>query len=156
MKRRPKIGDIIEIDVAATTALYAQYTHQHPVFGSLIRVFDIRGIVGLHPPLRNLIRYPVCFSVFYPLRMSLNRDIFKVIGNVDLTEETSMFPIFKDGHIDPITKSVHNWWLWDGDREWFVGHLDQPEKYPLRQVVNDTLLREMAAECGRKHLDIGL
>jgi hypothetical protein len=53
------------------------------------------------------------------------------------------FPIFRDGVADPRTGKIVNWWLWDGEREWLVGGLtDEQKKYPIREIVNDTLLME--------------
>jgi hypothetical protein len=39
---------------------------------------------------------------------------------------------------------VHDWWLWDGEKEWKVGKLTPEMRlYPDLGVVNDTRLIEM-------------
>jgi hypothetical protein len=126
---------------------YAQYTHQHPVFGALLRVHNIRTKPSAYVDLDQVVEKPIRLSAFYPLERSLREGIFHVVGNRLPSRQSAAFPIFRDGHVDPKTGKVAEWWLWDGEREWFVGPLANPEQYPLRQVVNDTLLRELVQDC---------
>lgn len=137
--KKAKIGDIIEIPTAKGLA-YAQYTHQHPQFGGLIRVFDSL----FHSPptdLAKLVEGPVRFSTFFPVRAAINRGIFKVIGHHDVASWNKPFPIFRGGNADPKTKRVAVWWLWDGEKEWKIGKLTaEQRKLPIHEVLNDTML----------------
>lgn len=140
---RVKIGDVISIDGDDGCFYFAQYTHQHAVFGSLLRVYAEKSDMPEPSDLDNIVASNVVFSVFYPLRQSISRGIFRIIGNRPLSPAVSEFPIFRDGNPDPSTGSIEAWWLWDGTQEWLEGPLEHPEQFPLRQVVNDTYLRQL-------------
>ncbi|HUT18234.1 MAG TPA: hypothetical protein VM366_03665 [Anaerolineae bacterium] len=141
--RRPKIGDIVEIETGKGLA-YALYTHRHtdpPRFGALLRVFD--GIHAARPAdISQVLAHRVRFSTFFPLGAAVNRGIVKIAGSVEIPEPLRAFPVFRNGTPDPKTKKVAVWWLWDGHRQWRAGRLTagQKREYPLLEVINDTLL----------------
>jgi hypothetical protein len=83
------------------------------------------------------------FVVFFPLQTALNRSIFSVVAHEELPESAKQFPVFRAaGHIDREGR-VHDWWLWDGEREWKVGQLTTEQRQlPLLELWNDTLLIE--------------
>lgn len=145
--RQPRIGDIVEIDGNDGLRYFGQYSHQHPVFGGLLRIYDFRCPSDYQVSIDEIARRPVKLSVFYPLRRSIKEGIFRIIGNSTVRGQEAVFPVFRDGHINPSTGKIEEWWLWDGNQEWFVGALKNPEEYPLRQIVNDTLLRELVQGC---------
>jgi len=139
--KRLKIGDIVEITTSKGIA-YAQYTHQHPIYGSLVRVFDKLYEI---PPLNqeDIVNNEIQFSTFIPLKAAIKQKIFNIFTNLDITEQLKIFPKFKAGIVDPSTERVEVWWLWDGENEEKVGTLNsEQKKYPLREVCNDTLLVE--------------
>jgi hypothetical protein len=141
MPKRVQIGDIIEIPTVKGLA-YAQYTHQHPTHGGLIRVFD--ALFENRPSgFSQLINGPVRFSTFFPVAAAIKRAVVSVVGHENVAPHNHSFPVFRNGVADPKTKKVAVWWLWDGEREWKVGAitLDQ-RKMPIVGVWNDTLLVE--------------
>lgn len=65
-KRRPKIGDVIEIPTPRGLA-YAQYTHKHPMYGALLRV--LRGIYTKRPAdFSEVVKQEEHFKAFFPLK----------------------------------------------------------------------------------------
>lgn len=136
---RTRIGSIIEIQTKLGLS-YGQYTHQHPMMGGLIRVFD--EVFQIRPcNLNKLVSGPVRFSTFFPVRAAIHRGIFKVIGHAEVAPHNSLFPLFRNGTPDKETKTVDCWWLWDGEKSWRVGKLTKEQRnLPLRSVWNDTML----------------
>jgi hypothetical protein len=139
---RPKTGDVVEIDTGRGLA-YAHYSHRHPMYGALLRVFadlkperpaDLAAVVAGEPT----------FQTFFPLAAALNRGIVSIAGHVPLSEHAKQFPTFRAAGIeDPRTGRVGQWWLWDGENEVQVGPLtDEMRRLPIREVWNDTLLKE--------------
>ncbi len=140
MRKRVKIGDIIEIETPNGFA-YAYYTHKHPMFGALIKI--IKGTFNEMPHnLAELLNDEYQFITFFPLGAATNREIVKIVGNQPLSQKSNEFPLFKAG-IPNNKGKVENWWLWDGEKEWEVGKLKkEQENYPVREIINDTLLIE--------------
>ena len=136
---RVSFGDIIEIKLNHGL-IYAQYTHKHPQYGALIRVFNT--VYATQPSDWKYVRTDkVRFSCFFPLSAAINKNIFKIVGHSEVAEENKQFPIFRSGIIDPITKKVATWWLWDGNKSWMIGDLNaEQRKMPIRGVWNDTML----------------
>jgi hypothetical protein len=141
MSKRPKFGDIVEIQTSKGSA-YAQYTHQHPTHGGLIRVFD--EVFESRPDsFAGLVDQPVRFSAFLPVAAAVKRGLFKVVANERIALQHRSFPVFRNGIADPKTKKVAVWWFWDGEREWKVGELTPEQReMPIASVWNDTLLIE--------------
>ena len=140
MSRRPRIGDIIEIPLPTGNA-YAQFTHKHPQYGALIRV--LKSIYPEIPAkLGELLIDEPLFITFFPLGAAINRNVVKVVSNVDVPDHSKQFPIFKAG-VPNAQGKVETWWLWDGENETRVDSLSEEQKdYPVRGVINDTLLVE--------------
>ncbi|MBI5200447.1 MAG: hypothetical protein HY925_02575 [Elusimicrobia bacterium] len=136
-----KLGDILEIKTRRGLA-YAQYTHQHPTMGGLLRVFEM--LVERRPQsFSKVAAGPVRFSTFFPVRAAVGRGILTVVSNEQIAEHNSEYPIFRNGLPDPSTKKVSTWWFWDGKKEWKVGEITQEQrKLPILSVWNDTLLIE--------------
>jgi len=128
---RVKIGDIVEITTNEGYA-YAQYTHKHQLYGALLRVFE--GIYESRPSdLEEVVRHKVAFSCFFPLGTAVHRKIVSIVGNVPVPETLQQFPIFRSGTMDPSTRKVEVWWLWDGEREWRTGKLTPEQRaFPIR------------------------
>lgn len=53
-------------------------------------------------------------------------------------------PLFRvPANIDPSSKRVTNWWLWDGNKSWRVDTLSDAERHlPVKAIINDALLIE--------------
>jgi hypothetical protein len=140
--RAVQIGDVIEIPASRGLA-YAQYTHEHstaPRFGSLIRVLP--GFYQEPPKtLEPLVQQAHVFVVFFPLKSAIRQGIVRRVANVPVPPMARGFPVFRDGLANPKTGKVDVWWLWDGQKSWRVGTLTEEQKsYPVRQIVNDTML----------------
>lgn len=143
--RRAKIGDVIEIPTSKGLA-YAQYTHQHRTHGGLIRVFD--AVFETRPgDFSEVVKGPVRFSTFFPVRAAVSRGIFKVVAHEKIAPHNQPFPIFRNGVPDPKTKKVAVWWLWDGEKSWKVGEITpEQRKLPIEEVLNDTMLVQRIEE----------
>jgi len=144
MAKRIHIGDIVEIPTAKGLR-YAQFSHEHaqpPRYGALIRVLP-RFFQSRPGDFSELVRQPETFVTFFPLQAAVNRKIFAVVGNCPVPDFAKPFPLFRSGVVDPATRKVKVWWLWDGEKEWKVGDITlEQRKLPLRGIWNDTLLIE--------------
>jgi hypothetical protein len=121
--------------------------------GALIRVFD-----QLYPAkpenLEPIVEGPVRFSTFFPLKAAIHQDIYKIVANYDVSESNRAFPIFRTGIVDPKTKKVLVWWLWDGEKEWKIGELTpEQRKLPIRGVWNVAMLVQRIEEDWRPETD---
>ena len=152
---RTKIGDIIEIRTSLGLC-YAVYTNKHsdpPKFGALIRVFD--ETYRERPlDITELLRHRIRFSTFFPLQAAVNRGLVTILGQLELPEQLLSFPIFRSGIMDPETKKVSNWWLWDGKTEWRIGTLSpEQRKFPIRGIWNYAYLVNKLEEGWRPETD---
>ncbi len=139
MAKRINPGDVIEVPTSRGLA-YAQYALKKEQWGALIRILP--GFFAKRPTnLCELVKENEKFVTFFPLQAAVNREIFAVIENCALPETARKFPLFRAaGYIDQKGK-VHDWWLWDGEREWRIGGLTPDQlKLPMRHVINDTQL----------------
>lgn len=139
--KKLQVGDIVEIATPCGKA-YAQLINSHRQYGSLLRV--LRGVHNDRPPdLNRLVAGETQFVVFFPLLAAVKARIVEIVGSEQVPEEFKPFPVFRAGVADPKTGKVATWWLWDGDREWKVGALNEElKRLPIRGVWNDTLLVE--------------
>ena len=139
MPKRVQIGEVFEIPTACGLA-YAQYTHQCKPFGGLIRVFD--PLFSKRPSVFfDLVQQEPRFSTFFPVVAAINRSIFEVVGDAPIAKHNQLFPTFRNGVTDPITKRVAVWWFWDGEKEWKVGDITpEQRKMPLLAVWNASML----------------
>jgi len=56
--------------------------------------------------------------------------------------------------MNPVTRKVDVWWLWDGQEEWKVGDLTaEQRRLSIRGVWNDTLLRDRLESGWRPETD---
>jgi hypothetical protein len=139
-RNRVRLGDVLEIDTPAGLA-YFQYTHQHDVYGGLIRVLS--GTYRSRPAaLSELTQQQERFVVFFPVRAAANRGLVRIVAQEPIPEHARSFPIFKSGR-------PGNWWLWDGEREWRVAELTAAQRrLPSRAIWNDTMLAARIASGG--------
>jgi hypothetical protein len=145
MGRRVKIGDVIQIPTKRGFA-YAQYTHYHKKYSALIQVAP--GFFKVEPSdMDAILELPPKFIQFFPLQASVDKKIFKVIGNYNVLESRLTFPLFRNpGFVDKNGK-VHNWYIWDGHQSVFFDKLTwEQEKLPILGICNDTALIETLEE----------
>jgi hypothetical protein len=143
-----QIGDLVEVKTKKGFA-YALYTHSHdkrPRFGAMLRLFD-----ELYPSrpanLNAIVSGRVRLSIFFPLQAAVDRGLVEVIGRVSIPKSLQTFPIFRTGMVNPQTKKVDSWWLWDGEHEWRIGELTPEQRtLPIRGVWNDTILIQRIEE----------
>jgi hypothetical protein len=143
-RKRPRIGDVIEIATPAGVA-YAQYTHEHrdpPRYGSLLRILP--GLYETPPHVTALVQQEERFRVFFPLGAALNRGIFRIVANEDVPLSKQAFPLFRSR---TVVKDVGAgpWYMWDGTREWRARKRERGTPRALHEVWNDTLLIERIA-----------
>jgi hypothetical protein len=139
VRKRARIGDVLEIRTPAGLA-YFQYTHQHAVYGGLIRVLQGTYEARLASEVISaLTSGDERFVIFFPVRASANRGLVTIVANEPIPPHASSFPIFKAGRLG-------NWWLWDGEREWQVGELTREQRaLPSRGVWNSAMLASRIA-----------
>lgn len=138
-RRRVRIGDVVEIQTAKGLA-YAQYTHDVPRYGALIRVLP--GFHERRPSsFAALVEQREQFVVFFPLGAAVWRRIFVIAANEPVPEAAQHFPLFRCAGAINRNGKVLNWWLWDGNREWRVDSLTlEQRRHPEAEIWNDTLL----------------
>jgi hypothetical protein len=136
-----KIGDVVEVNTEKGYA-YCLYTHKHKQYGALLRVWSRQYAEPL-THFDALVREPPTFSCFFPLGAAVKRQLVRVVGRVAVPSELEPFPIFRSGMVDPATRKVAVWWLWDGTKEWRIGSLEPAQRaLPISEVWNDTALRQ--------------
>jgi hypothetical protein len=143
---RAQIGDVVEFKASKGLA-YAQYTHEHtksPCYGSLLRVMP--GIYTERSNVSEVVKQKELFVAFFPLKAELKRSdtLFAIVGNEPIPDWAIPFPVFRNGLPDREGK-IHEWWLWDGAKEWKIGKLtpEEVKSYPGLGIMNDTALIQM-------------
>jgi hypothetical protein len=140
-----KIGDIFSIEVLNGRA-YFQYASKIKPMGSLIRV--IPGVL-FEPPTDwcAFIGRHTNFWVFFSVADALKNGVVQKEYHCPLPEHAQEMPLFRNGNVDPETKKVDDWWLWDGQKSWMVGALtDDQRRLPILGAWNDVMLRERIAQ----------
>lgn len=143
---KPEIGDIVEIKTSKGLA-YAQLTHQHEIFGSLIRVFP--GFSRTRPTnFDDLVNGPERFVAFVPLAALIRKGSISIVGKAIVPSHARSFPLFRSGVTNPKTRRVETWSLWDGQKTWKIGGLsEEQKKLPIRSIWTEALLFDRV-ECG--------
>jgi hypothetical protein len=120
-KKRPAIGDIIEIRTPKGLA-FAQFSHNDPDYGSLIRILP--GVFDRRPnAFADLVRSEERFHIFFPLRVAVSRGIVEIVGTEPVPERDQRMPLMRVAGARDRSGKVLNWWLRDGEREWPVESL---------------------------------
>jgi hypothetical protein len=118
--KRPKIGDVIEIDTGQGLA-YAHYSHKHEMWGYLLRGYN-RRYPQRPTDLAAAVAGEPTFHEFFPLGSYVQRGKVSIVGHVPLSEEAKAFPSFQNGTPDRNGK-VQEWWTWDGEQTVRAGPL---------------------------------
>jgi hypothetical protein len=126
-----KIGDVVEIKTTKGLT-YAHYAHKHKQYGALLRVFE--RFYDVRPNgFSELVNSKLAFVCFFPLSAAVDLALVSIVGNTPVPLEAQEFPTFRAGVIDPSTRKVGVWWLWDGQKEWRIGELSTEERrLPIR------------------------
>jgi hypothetical protein len=142
MPKRVRIGDVVEIQTKRGL-VYAHYVLNHDEMGALLKL--AQGFFEQQPgDFAQLMGKPARFVAFFPLGAAINRKIFKVVGNIPVSDADEKLPQFiASGHIDR-KGCVHNWLLKDNDRTIRLGRMLRKEhrSLPHWEIINDTLLIE--------------
>ena len=130
---RPRIGDVIEFATPEGFA-YAQFTHDHPRRGELLRVLP--GLYASRPAnLTALVRQRERYVTFSMLRAILRDNEVTIVGGREVPEAAIVgpfpipernrpIPLFRSPMLpDPITGEIPFWTLWDEERTWRVEKL---------------------------------
>lgn len=110
-RKGPQLGDVIEIETPKGLA-YAQYSHEHPEMGSLIRVLP--GLYRERPtplPVHESER----FFIFYPVDAALREGMVSFVGNEAIPTHARSFPLMRNRRDADMAGRAINWWLWDGN-----------------------------------------
>ena len=143
----PQPGDLVEIqgDHGFAYIQCVKNVPGPPNYGSVIRVLP--GAWSQRPDdLRALVHGPHQFMCLYPLQLAVRGrgTESSFISRFPLPsglQEQLLFrassPLKAGGYSDS------HWWLWDTEKEWFVGKLEpKHQQLPIRGVWNQTLLIE--------------
>ena len=154
-RKKINIGDVFEIKVSSGFA-YGVYTNYHadaPSYGTLVRVFD-RIFAQQLTDVDRLLELPIRFETFFPLQAAVNKGLFPIVGNLKLPDTLQSFPLFRAGSVDPKTRKVASWWLWDGKKEWPIGALHpEQRRLPIRGIWNATFLIDRIEQGWRPETD---
>lgn len=145
MSKKIQIGDIFEIKTSVGLC-YAQYTHKHPTHSDVLRIFKTRYTSRPHQDrISDLTADEVEFTVLCAVGAAYRAKTIEKVGSLPIKEELIEFPKFRSGNIDPETKQVKNWWIWDGKMETKVGSslTKEQKKYPRLVIRNIAAIRDL-------------
>jgi hypothetical protein len=119
MRQRIKLGDFFQIPLPDGRYAYCQHVNRNDQMGFLVQVFDR---LSDHPiKIEELNESKPLFPpVFVGLQAALSSGRWKRIGNVPVTN--FKFPLFRATSATKPGK-YDNWWLFDGQRQQFLGAL---------------------------------
>ncbi|MFZ0956972.1 MAG: Imm26 family immunity protein [Candidatus Sulfotelmatobacter sp.] len=143
MATRIKLGDCYAVLLPDERYAYCQYVQWNEQMGYLIRVYDRITAVSLSSVAELASAGNLFPPVFVGLRASVKSGRWKHIGNLPVSN--FHFPTFRaTGATKP--GIYESWWLWDGEKEWFIGRLPKKlHSLEQRVVWGDELLEERIA-----------
>ncbi|MGA7669291.1 MAG: hypothetical protein WBW04_02650 [Nitrolancea sp.] len=128
-------GGIVEIETPNGLA-YAQFTHRHPEYGELIRVFS--GVHDQRPEdFSEIVTAEEQFMAFILLDAAVRAGLLAIVDREEIPESKRAFPTFRSNAFRKLNEVTKNWWLWDGEQSWFVGELtDEQRHFPILEIAN--------------------
>ncbi len=124
-RKRPRIGDIIEIPLSHGRKAYAQYVFYDKRMGPLIQVFDLIADADIEIyQLRNA--GPLFPPVITGLFAAVRQGMWKVVGRMRVDD--FHYPGFVSTVYDAKTGKTGTWFLWDGERYHQLG-AELPNEY---------------------------
>lgn len=142
---RPRIGDVFEIETSRGLA-YLQYTHRHDQFGELVRVLP-ETYASRPPRLEDVMARKERFYIFFPVGGAARQGLVARVGNYPIPEWARNFPLMRWAGLESRSGEVKDWWLFDGQKEWWVGPL-RPEHHDLSlvEIWNPAALTQAIAD----------
>lgn len=140
-RKRVHVGDVLEVTTARGFA-YVQVSHQHPMYGDLIRVLP--GVHKERPELSALTQQPHLWLTFFPAKAAVSRGIVRIVGTYPVASGATAFPLFRIGGLpDPKTHAIGRWSRWNGVESRPIERMREEEwALPPLETINDTLLIE--------------
>jgi hypothetical protein len=152
--KRIKIGDLFEIQTAKGL-VYGQFTHKNPEYGALIRIFS--GFYSTRPnDLSAIGLQSIQFTVFFPIQSAVNAGLIVYCGNLEVTPENAIFPIFRSANFSKEAKrGQDDWWIWDGVTPKRLGRIltEEEKKFPVKGIISHPLLVERAENQYKAEID---
>jgi len=148
-RKRPKLGDVVEVPIPGRGNAYVQYVNHHrepPKLGHLIRVLP--GIFEARPDpdsLRKLVTKKERFFAFFPLGAACHQGHTTIVANEPIPLWARDWPLFK-AYNENFNTGERTWWLWDGNESKEIG--DLPKRYydlPLEEVIDLKVLEDRIA-----------
>lgn len=135
MNKKIQVGDIFEIRTALGLS-YAQYTHTHPIYTDVLRIFKTK-FEGRPADLVELAADEVQFTVLCAVRAAYKANVLPKIGNVPVREDLRRFPLFRTAINGP-NNQMGPWSIWDGENEVRIGEIltEEQKGYPRLMVLN--------------------
>jgi hypothetical protein len=95
------------------------YSHKHPQYGYLLRVFDFLSSDRPETP-ESILSSPLLFNCFYSLVPALSQKLVSVAFHVAVPEDFSDFPLFRTC-IPGRSGKIESWSLWNGETSRLIG-----------------------------------
>jgi hypothetical protein len=146
-RKRPRLGDLIEVKVPGKGLAYLQYVNFHrdpPGYGYLVRV--LRGVFQTRPSsFEELIAAPELWFAFVALRSAIRDGHATIVSTESVPQHAQRWPMFK-GYNENIESGKKTWFLWNGSERRKVGELP-PEYYDcsMEQVVTLDIVTDRIA-----------
>lgn len=132
-----KKGEVFFLETAKGRA-YFQYHSRNKLMGELVRV--IKGEYPSDIDVSSVVGAGTRFWIFFRIAAALKSGLISSCGVFPIPEDAKDFPVFRAGLRDKEGK-IDSWWFWDGEKEWFVGHItDEQKKMPMRGIWGENIL----------------
>lgn len=138
-KSKVRVGDVYEVCLPSGFS-YVHVTARNKMLGVLIRVLS--GIYDKPiPQFQELVSAQELYFTYMFVADFSKENGLRYIANVFI-KECEVHPLMRDGIRDPATGRVNVWRLWDGEKEWRIGDLNESQKtLSLRQIWNCEILK---------------
>lgn len=148
MTKKLQIGDIFEIKTKLGLC-YGQMTHRHKTHTDVLRIF--RPKFNERPEnFTDIAMQEVEFTVLCPLTAAVRSEEIPRVANCPVRSDLQPFPKFRNGIANPKTNIVDDWWIWDGEKEYRVGHLTM-EQMTIPRLAIRNLVSIIDLVEGRTH-----
>ncbi len=150
--KRVTIGDIFEIPLSDGRKAYAQYVYRDPNQGPLIQVFDYFSEGDFHMEAIHNAK-PLFPPVITGIGAAVKTGLWKVVGHIKITN--FIYPHFISTDFIRMDESKRKWYLWDGEKNTFIGN-PLPEEYKHMEplIVWAALSVVDRIETGKSPLDM--
>ena len=147
-RKRPRLGDVVEIPVPRKGYAYAQYINYHrepPGYGEMLRVLP--GMFKKRPEtVMSLVDEKELYFFFFPLGVACHRGYTTIIGNAPIPKRLETWPTLRACN-ENFETGEKTWYLWDGKKSRCIGSL-RPEHHDLslKETWNLTELERRLAK----------